>query len=128
LLTAQDDLSGHQLPHAFAVTAGGDPRFTERYWYTAHPIDGTDLLFDDGGYYPNKGVRDAFLGHPLGDAYRRDFPAPERPPAAQLPRFAPARRQPSGDCGEWAADWGISEYGVAPGYPACAQPQKFAAL
>ena len=67
MLTPQDDLIGHQLPHAFALASGGDPRFTERYWYTAHPIDGTEIILDVGmGYYPNKGVMDAFAGVTIG--------------------------------------------------------------
>jgi len=48
MLTAQDDLIGHQTPAPFATSGAGDARFTERYWYTAHPIDGSELLFDAG--------------------------------------------------------------------------------
>ncbi len=67
MLSPQDDLIGHQAPAPFARAANGDPRFTERYWYTAHPIDGTEILLDMGlGYYPNKGVMDAFAGVTIG--------------------------------------------------------------
>jgi hypothetical protein len=67
MLTPQDDLICHQTPRPFTTVGGGDERFTERYWYTAHPIDGTALLFDAGlGYYPNKGVMDAFAGITIG--------------------------------------------------------------
>lgn len=67
LLTPQDDLLGHQTPGSFAEAGNGDARFTERYWYTAHPLDGTPLLFDAGlGYYPNRGVMDAFAGITIG--------------------------------------------------------------
>jgi len=67
MLTAQDDLIGHQTPAPFAKSGAGDARFTERYWYTAHPIDGSELLFDAGlGYYPNKNVMDAFAGVTIG--------------------------------------------------------------
>jgi hypothetical protein len=67
MLTPQDDLLGHQTPGTFAQAGGGDPRFTERYWYTAHPVDGTPLLLDLGlGYYPNRGVMDAFAGVTVG--------------------------------------------------------------
>jgi hypothetical protein len=67
MLTAQDDLLGHQTPRPFAVAGGGDPRFTERYWYTGQPIDGTPLLLDIGfGHYPNRGVMDAFAGVTVG--------------------------------------------------------------
>lgn len=67
-LLPQDDLLGHQLPTPYAQAPGaGDPRFTERYWYTAHPLDGSALIFDAGlGYYPNRGVMDAFAGITVG--------------------------------------------------------------
>ena len=67
MLTPQDDLLGHQTPGTFAQAGNGDPRFTERYWYTAHPVDGTPLLIDIGlGYYPNRGVMDCFAGVTVG--------------------------------------------------------------
>lgn len=71
MLTPQDDLLGHQTPQSYAQAGGGDPRFTERCWYTAHPLDGTPVIFDAGlGYYPNRGVMDAFGGVTIG---RRQF-------------------------------------------------------
>lgn len=67
MLTPHDDLLGHQTPGTFAQAGGGDARFTERYWFTAHPVDGTPLLLDLGlGYYPNRGVMDAFAGVTVG--------------------------------------------------------------
>jgi len=72
MMSPQDDLIGHQAPAPFAQRAGnGDPRFTERYWYTLHPfggtVDGVPLLIDIGmGYYPNKGVMDVFAGVTVG--------------------------------------------------------------
>lgn len=67
MLSPQDDLIGHQAPAVFARAAGGDPRFTERYWYTAHPVDGSEIILDVGmGYYPNRGVMDAFAGVTVG--------------------------------------------------------------
>lgn len=72
MMSAQDDLIGHQAPAPFAQRAGnGDVRFTERYWYTLHPVngtvDGTPMLLDIGmGYYPNKGVMDVFAGITVG--------------------------------------------------------------
>ena len=71
MLTVQDDLLGHQTSATFAEAGNGDPRFTERYWYTAHPLDGSPVVFDAGfGYYPNRGVMDAFAGVTIG---RRQF-------------------------------------------------------
>ena len=67
MMTPQDDLIGHQTPQSFTQSGNGDPRFTERYWYTAHPIDGSEVLLDMGlGYYPNLGVMDAFAGLTVG--------------------------------------------------------------
>lgn len=67
MLTPQDDLPGHQTPGTFAQAGHGDPRFTERWWYTAHPLDGRPLILDVGfGYYPNRGVMDAFAGVTVG--------------------------------------------------------------
>jgi hypothetical protein len=72
MMSAQDDLIGHQAPAPFAQRAGnGDARFTERYWYTLHPVEGTvdgvPMILDIGmGYYPNKGVMDVFAGITVG--------------------------------------------------------------
>jgi hypothetical protein len=67
MLTPQDDLLGHQTPRSFAQAGDGATRFTERYWYTAHPLDGSPVIFDAGlGYYPNRGVMDAFAGVTVG--------------------------------------------------------------
>jgi hypothetical protein len=67
MLTSQDDLIGHQTPQSFSSSGDGNPLFTERYWYTAHPIDGTPLIIDIGmGYYPNRGVMDVFAGITVG--------------------------------------------------------------
>lgn len=69
MLTPQDDLIGHQTAAPFAKAGGGNPLFTERYWYSLHPVDGTPLIIDIGmGYYPNKGVMDAFAGITVGRA------------------------------------------------------------
>lgn len=63
MLNPQDDLIGHQLPTTFDHVASSDPAWMERYWYTAHPIPGGDMIIDVGlGYYPNKNVMDAFAG------------------------------------------------------------------
>jgi hypothetical protein len=72
MISAQDDWIGHQAPAPFAQrAANGDARFTERYWYTLHPVtgdvDGVPMILDIGmGYYPNKGVMDVFAGITVG--------------------------------------------------------------
>ena len=63
MLTAQDDLIGHQLPTTFDQLDNSDPAWMERLWYTGHPIDRLNLIFDIGlGYHPNRNVMDAFAG------------------------------------------------------------------
>jgi hypothetical protein len=63
MLTAQDDLIGHQLPTTFDQIDNSDPAWMERLWYTGHPIDNLDIIFDIGlGYHPNRNVMDAFAG------------------------------------------------------------------
>lgn len=63
MLTPQDDLLGHQLATTFDHVGDSDPRWTERYWYTAHPFASGDMVIDFGlGWYPNRNVMDAFAG------------------------------------------------------------------
>lgn len=70
MLTAQDDLIGHQLPTTFDHVGNSDPAWMERLWYTGHPVSGTDkgkVIFDIGlGYHPNRNVMDAFAGVTIG--------------------------------------------------------------
>jgi hypothetical protein len=63
MLTGQDDFIGHQLPTTFDQLDNSDPAWMERLWYTGHPIDSLDIIFDIGlGYHPNRNVMDAFAG------------------------------------------------------------------
>lgn len=66
MLTAQDDLIGHQLPTTYDHVGTSDPAWMERIWYTGHPNAG-DIIFDIGlGYHPNRNVMDAFAGITVG--------------------------------------------------------------
>ena len=66
MLTAQDDLIGHQLPTTYDHVGTSDPSWMERLWYTGHPKSG-ELIFDIGlGYHPNRNVMDAFAGVTVG--------------------------------------------------------------
>ncbi len=68
MLTAQDDLIGHQLPTTFDHVGTSDPNWMERYWYTAHPVPAGDIIFDLGlGYHPNRNVMDAHAGVTIGE-------------------------------------------------------------
>lgn len=70
MLTAQDDLIGHQLPTTYDHVASSDPAWMERLWYTGHPVKGEsagEIIFDIGlGYHPNKNVMDGFAGITIG--------------------------------------------------------------
>lgn len=67
MLTAQDDLIGHQLPTTFDHVGNSDPSWMERLWYTGHPRSG-EIIFDIGlGYHPNRNVMDAFAGVTIGN-------------------------------------------------------------
>lgn len=77
MLTAQDDLIGHQLPTTFDHVGNSDPAWMERLWYTGHPKSG-DVIFDIGlGYHPNRNVMDAFAGVTIG-ATQHNFRASRR--------------------------------------------------
>jgi hypothetical protein len=66
MLTAQDDLLGHQLPTTFDHVMSSDPAWMERLWYTGHRCAG-DLIVDIGlGCHPNRNVMDAFAGVTIG--------------------------------------------------------------
>jgi hypothetical protein len=66
MLTAQDDLIGHQLPTTFDHVGTSDPAWMERLWYTGHPHAG-NVIFDIGlGYHPNRNVMDGFAGVTVG--------------------------------------------------------------
>jgi hypothetical protein len=75
-LTPRDDLIGHTCAEPFDAPLNDSlmarktfehSLFTERYWYSAHPIDGSPIIIDLGlGYYPQRGVMDAFAGITVG--------------------------------------------------------------
>lgn len=67
MLTAQDDLIGHQTPTTFDHVESSDPAWMERLWYTGHLVPAGDVLFDLGmGYHPNRNVMDGFVGVTVG--------------------------------------------------------------
>ena len=64
ILTANDDLLGHQTSASFAEVSIEDTRsaiFTERFWYMGATVPDRQLVFGFGlGYYPNRGVMDCY--------------------------------------------------------------------
>jgi hypothetical protein len=61
-----DDLLGHQTARRFSHPSLEDTAhgvFTERFWYMGARVPAGDLVFGAGlGYYPNRGVMDAYAG------------------------------------------------------------------
>src|ERR1700678_4196292 len=67
MLTAQDDLIGHQTSTTFDHVESSDAAWMERLWYSGHPVPGGDIIFDVGlGYHPNRNVMDVFAGVETG--------------------------------------------------------------
>ncbi|MBT2301891.1 hypothetical protein J7E70_15625 [Variovorax paradoxus] len=63
MISAQDDLFGHQLPTTFDHVSSSDPAWVERYWYCGHRVPDGDVVLDLGfGLYPNRNVMDCFAG------------------------------------------------------------------
>jgi len=92
MLNPQDDLLGHQLPTTFDHPSSSDTRWTERYWYTAHPIDSGEMLVDIGlGQYPNRNVMDAYAGVSVGGRQFNFRASRHLRPQALLPEVGPLR-------------------------------------
>src|SRR3989344_5031095 len=119
MLTPQDDLPGHQTPGTFAQAGNDDLRFTERWWYTAHPTDGRPLLIDVGfGYYPNRGVMDAFAGVTVGRRqhnFRASPSSSNSRPACPLPWRS---RAAANEMACWRKTWPASR-SLAAGVAGC---------
>jgi hypothetical protein len=62
-----DEYPIHQSPLSMARVATSDRNFYDRNYFNAFDQDGENLLISGGGYYPNVGVKDAFLSLRRGD-------------------------------------------------------------
>lgn len=60
MLTPLDDYLAHQTPDTFDHVFTGDRNFYDRYYFSAHTLDGSVFLVVAMGEYPNVGVIDAF--------------------------------------------------------------------
>ena len=56
-----DEYPIHQSPLSMLRVATSDRNFYDRNYFNAFDQNGENLLITGGGYYPNVGVKDAFL-------------------------------------------------------------------
>lgn len=59
-LSGWDELPIHQTLAPIRFVDTTDPRAFERYWFTAHALDGSFFLVTGVGVYPNLGTADAY--------------------------------------------------------------------
>ena len=62
-----DEYPVHQLPHPIAWPGSSDRNFYDRSYFNAHDRTGDIFLITGIGYYPNLGVKDAFMLVRRGD-------------------------------------------------------------
>ncbi|OOK82279.1 hypothetical protein BZL30_1285 [Mycobacterium kansasii] len=56
-----DEFPVHQLPQPIAWPGSSDRNFYDRSYFNAHDRTGNIFVISGIGYYPNLGVKDAFL-------------------------------------------------------------------
>ena len=61
MLGPMDEYPVHQLPHPIAWPGSSDRNFYDRSYFNAHDRSGDIFLISGIGYYPNLGVKDAFV-------------------------------------------------------------------
>ncbi len=61
MLGPMDEFPIHQLPQPIAWPGSSDRNFYDRSYYNAHDRTGDIFLITGIGYYPNLGVKDAFM-------------------------------------------------------------------
>ena len=92
MLGPMDEFPVHQIPQPIAWPGSSDRNFYDRSYFNAHDRTGDIFLITGIGYYPNLGVKDAFVLVRRGDTQtavhlsRRDRPGPAQPARAGLPR------------------------------------------
>ena len=97
MLGPMDEFPVHQIPQPIAWPGSSDRNFYDRSYFNAHDRTGDIFLISGIGYYPNLGVKDAFVLVRRGDAQtavhlsRRHRPGPAQPERAA----ATASRSPN---------------------------------
>ena len=61
MLGPMDEYPVHQVPQPIAWPGSSDRNFYDRSYYNAHDRTGDIFVITGMGYYPNLGVKDAFL-------------------------------------------------------------------
>src|SRR3954465_16028673 len=61
MLGPMDEFPVHQIPQPIAWPGSSDRNFYDRSYYNAHDRTGDIFLITGIGYYPNLGVKDAFV-------------------------------------------------------------------
>src|SRR3954449_6319846 len=67
MLGPMDEYPVHQLPHPIAWPGSSDRNFYDRSYFNAHDRTGDIFLITGIGYYPNLGVKDAYVLVRQGD-------------------------------------------------------------
>jgi hypothetical protein len=67
MLGPMDEFPVHQIPHPIAWPGSSDRNFYDRSYFNAHDRTGDIFLISGIGYYPNLGVKDAFVLVRRGD-------------------------------------------------------------
>src|ERR1700755_1934582 len=67
MLGPMDEFPVHQIPQPIAWPGSSDRNFYDRSYYNAHDRTGNIFLISGIGYYPNLGVKDAFVLIRRGD-------------------------------------------------------------
>src|SRR4051812_29159761 len=67
MLGPVDEFPVHQVPHPIAWAGSSDRNFYDRSYFNAHDRTGNIFLISGIGYYPNLGVKDAFILVRRGD-------------------------------------------------------------
>src|SRR5918993_3478855 len=67
MLGPMDEFPVHQIPQPIAWPGSSDRNFYDRSYFNAHDRTGDVFLISGIGYYPNLGVKDAFVLVRRGD-------------------------------------------------------------
>ena len=67
MLGPMDEFPVHQVPQPIAWPGSSDRNFYDRSYFNAHDRTGDIFVISGIGYYPNLGVKDAFLLVRRGD-------------------------------------------------------------
>ena len=67
MLGPMDEFPVHQIPQPIAWPGSSDRNFYDRSYFNAHDRSGDIFVISGIGYYPNLGVKDAFLLVRRGD-------------------------------------------------------------